>query len=153
MKTAGYSGKSLAEKLGYKPGQTVMTVQEPEWFRQFLKHANIEDSKTLPADWLHMFVMDRQELEALAGALSFVDVKYGVWISWPKKTSTLVKEHTVSHPNDIISGLASPTKEDVPSRISEQDLRDVILPLGWVDTKVVAVDVDWSGLKFLRRKA
>jgi len=152
MKNAGYSEKKLIDKLGYKPGEKVMTVQEPAWFRQFLKHEGVEDTKTLPAEWLHMFVMDRQELEALAGALSFMEVQNGIWISWPKKTSTLVQEHSVSHPNEIIAGLASPTKQDVPKRISEQDLRDVILPLGWVDTKVAAIDTDWSGLKFLRRK-
>jgi len=28
-----------------------------------------------------------------------------------------------------------------------------LLPTGWVDVKVCAVSADWSGLKFLRRKA
>ena len=31
-------------------------------------------------------------------------------------------------------------------------LREVLLPTGWVDVKVCAVDADWSGLKFLRRR-
>ena len=37
--------------------------------------------------------------------------------------------------------------------VTEDDLRAAILPLGWVDVKVCAVDADWSGLKFLKRKA
>ena len=34
-----------------------------------------------------------------------------------------------------------------------ETLRRAILPTGWVDVKVCAVTADWSGLKFLRRKA
>lgn len=36
--------------------------------------------------------------------------------------------------------------------ISEQDWRDDLLPAGLVDTKVCALDSDWSGLKFVIRK-
>jgi len=50
-----------------------------------------------------------------------------LWISWPKQSS--------GHPTDLT--------EDV--------LRQVILPLGLVDVKVCAVDDTWSGLKFVRR--
>ena len=50
-------------------------------------------------------------------------------MSWPKKSS--------------------PLHED----LTEDGLREVILPLGWVDVKVCAVDADWSGLKFSRRRA
>ena len=38
------------------------------------------------------------------------------------------------------------------SDISENDLRDIVLPTGLVDTKVAALDEDWSGLKFVWRK-
>ena len=50
-------------------------------------------------------------------------------VSWPKKSSKLFRD------------------------LTEDDLRTVILPTGWVDVKVCAVDADWSGLKFLRHKA
>ena len=40
----------------------------------------------------------------------------------------------------------------IPTDITEQTLRDVILPLGWVDVKVAAVNEIWSGLKFTPRK-
>ena len=51
-----------------------------------------------------------------------------LWISWPKKASK------------------------VPTDITEDVLREVILPLGLVDVKVCAVDEVWSGLKFMWRK-
>ncbi len=51
-----------------------------------------------------------------------------LWVSWPKKSSALFVD------------------------LTEDGLREVILPSGWVDVKVCAVDADWSGLKFLKRK-
>ncbi|MGH9328997.1 MAG: DUF3052 domain-containing protein, partial [Vicinamibacterales bacterium] len=52
----------------------------------------------------------------------------GLWIAWPKKAS------------------------GVPSDLTEDVLREVILPTGLVDVKVCAIDQTWSGLKFTRRK-
>ena len=46
-----------------------------------------------------------------------------LWVSWPKKSS----------------GVATDVTEDV--------IREVALPLGFVDVKVCAVDETWSGLK------
>lgn len=51
-----------------------------------------------------------------------------LWVAWPKRSS----------------GVATDLTEDV--------LREVCLPLGWVDTKVCAVTDVWSGLKFVLRK-
>jgi hypothetical protein len=51
-----------------------------------------------------------------------------VWISWPKKSS----------------GVATDVTEDV--------IREVALPLGFVDVKVCAVDEMWSGLKLMIRR-
>jgi len=42
--------------------------------------------------------------------------------------------------------------QKLASDISENDLRELILPTGLVDTKVAALDEDWSGLKFVWRK-
>jgi hypothetical protein len=50
-----------------------------------------------------------------------------LWVAWPKKAS------------------------GVPTDLTENVLRDMLLPTGWVDTKVCAVDETWSGLKFLKR--
>jgi hypothetical protein len=51
-----------------------------------------------------------------------------VWVSWPKKSA----------------GVATDVTEDV--------VREVALPLGFVDIKVCAVDETWSGLKLVIRK-
>jgi hypothetical protein len=51
-----------------------------------------------------------------------------VWVAWPKKSS----------------GVATDITEDV--------LREELLPTGWVDNKVCAIDETWSGLRFVLRK-
>ena len=51
-----------------------------------------------------------------------------VWVSWPKQASR------------------------VPTDITEDTIRELALPLGFVDTKVCAVDEIWSGLKLVVRK-
>ena len=40
----------------------------------------------------------------------------------------------------------------VPTDITEDIIRTVALPLGFVDVKVCAVDETWSGLKLMIRK-
>jgi hypothetical protein len=51
-----------------------------------------------------------------------------LWVAWPRKAS--------GHVSDVDENL----------------LREVLLPTGVVDVKVAALDVDWSGLKFVWRK-
>ena len=50
-----------------------------------------------------------------------------IWVSWPKKASR------------------------VPTDVDENVVRKVALRSGLVDTKVVAVDEIWSGLKLVIR--
>jgi len=124
---AGYSGKPLIAKLGYRPSDTVFVYHAPEWFVQDLTKRTIITISTLPTTWAHLFVTNRKDLEQLLSRLHLEDIQKALWVSWPKKAS------------------------HVPTDINEQTLRDVILPLGWVDVKVAAVDETWSGLKFTRR--
>ena len=51
-----------------------------------------------------------------------------IWVSWPKKSSK------------------------VPTDITEDTIRELALPLGFVDIKVCAVSEVWSGLKLVIRK-
>jgi len=51
-----------------------------------------------------------------------------IWVSWPKKSSK------------------------VPTDVTENTIREVALPLGFVDVKVCAVTDVWSGLKLVVRK-
>ena len=81
------------------------------------------------AEVVHLFCPDRATLDTWhAEALSYVADPGMLWVSWPKKSSKLFLD------------------------LTEDGLREVLLPTGWVDVKVCAVDQDWSGLKFLRRK-
>jgi hypothetical protein len=57
-----------------------------------------------------------------------IDRDGSIWISWPKK--------------------ASKVKTD----ITEDVIREVVLPIGLVDVKVAAVSDIWSGLKLVIRK-
>ena len=49
----------------------------------------------------------------------------------------------VMRPTDGVSG------DDV---LDETGVRELVLPTGLVDVKVCAIDADWSGHKFVRRK-
>lgn len=52
-----------------------------------------------------------------------------LWVSWPKKASKVATD------------------------ITEDAIRALALPIGFVDVKVCAVDETWSGLKLVIRKA
>ena len=131
--TAGYSGTPLWKKLGLKEGGTLAVVNAPSTFTDDLGDlpplANIR--KGLKADEMLAiaFVKDRSDLERqIATAAKKLHCDGSLWISWPKKSSTLFKD------------------------LTEDGIRDVVLPLGLVDVKVCAVNDDWSGLKLMVRK-
>lgn len=125
---AGYSGKPLVDKLGYKPGQTVLLIDSPAWFSDHLDTLASTPVVKGPANWGHVFCRNQVDLDAFLAKNDLESVDNGWWFSWPKKVS------------------------GVTTDLTEQSFRDSILPLGWVDVKVAAVDETWSGLKFLRRK-
>ncbi len=118
----------LIQKLGYLPGQAVDTVDAPEWFLEYLRGNGIHTHATLPTEWLHLFMTSAYRLERFLEHLKFNEIQKGMWISWPKKGS------------------------GINTDIAEQNLRDLVLPHGWVDVKVCAIDDTWSGLKFVKRK-
>jgi hypothetical protein len=131
---AGYSGRPLAQKLGIKPAQTVIVIDEPANYRKLLGKA--ADRVTLAhhprngAYFVHFFTARRAELEKRLKKLRAQISDSGiVWVSWPKKSA----------------GISTDVTEDV--------IRAVALPLGFVDVKVCAVDETWSGLKLMIRRA
>jgi len=125
---AGYSDKSLVGKLGYKPIDTVYIYNAPEEFQDYLRSEHVVGSHGLPALWAHGFFKNQAELHAFLDSIDLDNIEKGLWVSWPKKSSS------------------------VKTDLTEQNFRDLILPLGWVDVKVVAIDETWSALKFLRRR-
>ena len=131
---AGYSGTPLPRKLGIKPGVRMALVRAPDGFLDSAL-APLPDGVELrarargPLDVIVFFTKSRAELERRLGTLAgALDPAGALWIAWPKRASGVVTD------------------------ITEDTLREVILPLGLVDTKVIAVDDTWSGLRFVIRK-
>ena len=133
MPPAGYSGKPLALKLGLHDGQRVWFDAMPETVLDEIDEYALELVFVAdPADGIdaaHIFVTEKAVLDERLTALRNQIAKDGmVWVSWPKKASK------------------------VPSEVTEDTIREIGLPLGFVDTKVCAVDDTWSGLKLVIRK-
>ena len=130
---AGYSGTPLPQKLGIKPGLTVVTINAPANYRRLL--GKIPDGVTFSdrlkpgSNFVHLFTGRRSELQKKMSILRRKISDNGtVWVSWPKKSS----------------GISTDVTEDV--------IREIALPLGFVDVKVCAVDETWSGLKLMIRR-
>jgi hypothetical protein len=129
---AGYSGRSLVEKLGIKPRTRIAIVDPPRGFRATL--GKLPDGVTVASrlsgsyPFIHVFTRSRAVLEAkLPGLLRALETDGTLWVSWPKQSS------------------------GVATDITENVVRAVALPTGLVDVKVAAVDDVWSGLKLVRR--
>jgi hypothetical protein len=132
--SAGYSKRSLAEKLGIKPGMTVAVLGAAPDYRTLLAPLPPDVTLTdrLPAkpSFIHQFVRRRAELERAFPRVSHLLTDGGaLWISWPKKAAKVATD------------------------LTENVVREVGLESGLVDVKVCAVDEVWSGLKFVRRVA
>ena len=130
---AGYSGTPLARKLSLKDGQRVWWDGMPDSVRAEIEEAGISLDllPQPPIDVAHIFVTEREDMEAKLKALRPLLAPGGfIWVSWPKKASK------------------------VQTDITEDGIREVILPeTDLVDVKVCAVDSVWSGLKLMVRKA
>ena len=131
--TAGYSGTPLAQKLGIKAGQKVVIIDGPAVYRKLLaplpEAVSFSTKVDSGATFIHLFVSERKTLEKQLKRLRKLIADTGtLWVSWPKKSS----------------GVATEVTEDV--------VREVALPLGFVDVKVCAVDQTWSGLKLMIRR-
>ncbi|MEY2507627.1 MAG: hypothetical protein QOH01_1956 [Verrucomicrobiota bacterium] len=130
---AGYSKTPLAQKLGIKPGTEVAALAAPAGYRKLLaplpEKVSFTEKASAGSGFVHLFVSERQILEKeLRRLRALLDDAGVLWISWPKKSS----------------GVTTDITEDV--------IRDVCLPLSFVDIKVCAVDETWSGLKLMIRR-
>ena len=131
--TAGYSGTPLAEKLSLKDGMRVWFLGMPDSVRaEIEKYGLTLSEEEVPTPGLHaahIFMTDRAEMEKQLGILrDLIDPAGHVWVSWPKKAAK------------------------VETDITEDVIREVALPTGFVDIKVCAVDAVWSGLKLVIRR-
>ncbi len=130
---AGYSGTPLAEKLGIRKGDTLVVLHDPGHFADMVAPlppaVKVRTSARGKADVAVFFTTARRDLERRIDTLGrLIHPDGGVWVAWPKRAAKLETDMT----------------EDV--------VRDVVLPLGLVDVKVAAIDETWSGLKVVWRK-
>jgi hypothetical protein len=135
MPQVGYSGTPLLKKLGFKAPGRVWLHAPPESYCAWL--GALPDGLELRAERgidalfaAHLFVDQRAELERLLLQLR-QELEPGgfIWVSWPKRSS------------------------GAPTDITEDTIRELALPLGFVDIKVCAVSEIWSGLKLVIRKS
>ncbi|WP_433663510.1 DUF3052 domain-containing protein [Nocardia sp. CA-128927] len=127
--TAGYSGTPLAKKLGIKPGHRVVLRHRPPGWQIPDLPADVEIVSAGTPDVMLAFYRTHADLADEAPNLAaHLPRGSGLWIAWPRKAG--------GHVSDI----------------AENDLRELLLPVGVVDVKVAALDNDWSGLKFVWRK-
>ena len=131
---SGYSGTPLARKLGIKEGATIAALGDvPDGLRRAARSAPagrpVEAVGPGSARPRHRVLHPPgRRGPAVAGADHGVGPEGTVWVAWPKRSS----------------GVATDLTEDA--------FRADLLPSGWVDVKVCAIDETWSGLKFVLRK-
>ena len=122
----------MPKKLEIKEGTRVATVGAPTDFPRTLgtlpPGAKLLRGLAPPRDLTIWFITSRKQLEGDLRKVAPARGEGSMWIAWPKKAS----------------GMKTDVTEDV--------LREVILPHGMVDRKVCAIDATWSGLLFSWRK-
>ncbi|KAB2871781.1 MAG: DUF3052 family protein [Bauldia sp.] len=139
LPTAGYSGKSLPDKLGFKPGMAVAFIALPETLAglaevvAFAGVTRLDGWKAVTGkerfDAIHAFTASHAEIAGHLARLQRALKRGGlIWVSWPKKAAK------------------------VPTDVTEDVVRAEALRLDLVDVKVAAVDAVWSGLKLVIRK-
>ncbi len=130
---AGYSSTPLAKKLGIVAEHRVYLIGAPDDYQALLAPlapgVEFVDKADARVQLVHVFSSVRADLGRTLGRLRKVLASdAAVWVSWPKKAAK------------------------VPTDITEHVVRELALPLGFVDVKVCAVTEIWSGLKLVVRK-
>jgi len=132
---AGYSPTPTARKLGIGPEGSVHLVGAPAgWSVPDLPDgvtvtgAGHVDAAAGAAAVVIGFVRSAAEVEPLvAGAAPEIWPDRILWVAWPRRAG--------GHRSDV----------------TDEVVRAAALPIGLVDTKVAAIDEDWSGLKVVWR--
>lgn len=124
----------LARKPGVTANGRVVARHAPDDFARLLEPLPVgvvfETLVSQATDIVHVFAERKATLKNELDALRLSIRPDGVvWVSWPKKVSR------------------------VPTDITEDTIRELALPLGFVDVKVCAVSEIWSDLKLVVRKA
>ncbi len=113
----------LARKLGITRGARVLVAHAPKSFTL------VRSNGRAPFDVAVVFVMEAAHVaKRFLAVTPRMTQAGGVWLAWPKKASKIETD------------------------VSDNVLRRVVLPTGWVDNKVCAIDSDYSGLRFVLRR-
>jgi hypothetical protein len=130
--SAGYSGKTLAQKLGIRKGYTLAFLNAPSNYDRLL--GDLPDKVIVARvakgqlDFIQLFATERESLEReLPRSSARLKHDGMIWVSWPKSASGLRTD------------------------LSDSVVREVGLKNDLVDVKVCSVDDSWSALKFVRR--
>ena len=135
MQGAGYSGKTISEKLGIPQKSkkykffSYFVINAPENYKKELGRLpeNATQAKKF-IDIIHLFTKNEAELRDKFPELKkLLRVDGFLWISWPKGSSKIETD------------------------LNENIVRDIGLENRMVDVKVIAIDEDWSALKFVFR--
>jgi Protein of unknown function (DUF3052) len=110
-----------------------LTINAPReyasWLGDLQEGVKLVTKARHPIEAAHVFTTESAFLDAALSRLRNQLKQDGfVWVSWPKKSSKALTD------------------------ITEDTIRDIALPLGFVDVKVCAVSEVWSGLKLVIRK-
>lgn len=130
---AGYSGTPLVKKLGVKEGFKIHAINAPAGYRLLLSPlpaaVQITSAANSTTNLVHVFATQRKRLARVLGVLrKQLAPDAAIWVSWPKQASKVATD------------------------ITENTIRELALPLGFVDIKVCAVTDIWSGLKLVLRQ-
>jgi hypothetical protein len=129
-----FAGSSLIKKLGFKPNMRTALLGAPEGFEDQLGELpeGVEfETKVSPQTKMAIWFV--RSLRELADETEYLSARLpagaSVWIVYPKQTSRFKVDFT------------------------QYDVRAAGLAAGLVDYKICAVDSDWTGLKFARKKS
>ena len=129
MTHTGYSGRPQARKLGLKAGQRVLLCGAPDgWALADPPDGLVTCGPGEEADVIVAFFTEAGEIGRQIEDLARRIFPAGaLWIAWPRRAA--------GHRSDITDNV----------------IREHVLPLGLVDVKVAAIDEDWSGLRVVWR--
>jgi hypothetical protein len=125
----GYSGTPQLKKLGLTPGARWRVDHAPaSWAFEVAPGAVDQVDDGDPADVVIAFVTAAEQITPTLERLEPAIFPAGaLWMAWPRRAA--------GHASDI----------------TDHVVRDAALARSLVDTKVAAIDADWSGLRLVWR--
>lgn len=131
--TAPHPDPATWRKVGVRPSDRVVLLGAPATWSVDGLDASVRATRRrtrAPADVVVAFYGSAAALRRAAPVLGDAVTPDGmVWVAWPRKAA--------GHASDL----------------SDEAVRAALLPHGLVDVKVAMLDEDWSGLKFVWRRA